>query len=208
MTSWFHVIPTPYTYGLALIVRHMHQRQREKHERAARLESQGHLHTSPSVAFSSEPGWVNELWSCAAPAHRWLPRSGGAPCERDPSGRRAQSHVDCGESTAGQPAAASVRLGAFPHLASELATTLARARWLSFHCTAFSVIDIPCGLNCIGWGWDEFWLAMDLIRLNPTQSTWINGKTNKPVVFMLYTVHCVVRWYHRQYVEYVLYLGW
>jgi hypothetical protein len=45
----------------------------------------------------------------------------------------------------------------------------------------YSVIPIPCGLECIGMDWDEFWLIMDLNRLNTTQSTWINGKTNKPL---------------------------
>jgi hypothetical protein len=44
---------------------------------------------------------------------------------------------------------------------------------------ACSVIDITCVLECIGWDCDEFWLVMDLNRLNPTQYMWIITKTNK-----------------------------
>jgi hypothetical protein len=42
----------------------------------------------------------------------------------------------------------------------------------------------PIWSECIEWDWDVFWLAMELNWLDPTQSTWININTNKPLKFL------------------------
>jgi hypothetical protein len=49
------------------------------------------------------------------------------------------------------------------------------AGWFWNAVRACSLIPIPCGLKCIDMDWDEFWLIMDLNRLNTTQSTWIES---------------------------------